>query len=254
MATAQKRLFLAAIENGASEAETALATLPVALHRVPVSRIVRCADPCQRAEIANTLSAFRWILLTSANAATVFFDLVALPQSGSRPHVGCIGPNTADCVRRLGYTVDFVSPEHRGNAFAEAFVRVHESTPGRVLLPRPEKMASPLGERLARAGIEVTQMVLYRTEALPPESLADLDFNDSDLFAFLSPSGVRNFTRRYTIPQRATVFAIGPSTAAALAQLGYENLHTAEAYCRDGLLDTVRGFLDNGDQPEETVP
>jgi uroporphyrinogen-III synthase len=250
MPPARRKLFLAVIENGASDADSALAALPVEIHAVPVSRIVRCADNGQLAEISARVGEFDWVLLSSANAATIFFDLVDVPLSGS-PLIACVGPNTAACVRQLGYSVDFVSSEHRGDAFAEEFACAHGASPITVLLPRPEKMGSQLVERLTRAGIAVTQMILYRTEALPPESLPDLDLHASDLFAFMSPSGARHFGRRYAIPKGTAVFAIGPTTAAALVELGCDHVRTADEFSRDGLLDAVRAFLDNESQPEE---
>ena len=250
MPAARRRLFLAVIENGASEADSALAALPVDIHLAPVSRIVRCPDSGQLAEIGARIGEFDWVMLSSANAATIFFDMVDVPRSGS-PRIACVGPNTAACVRQLGYPVDFVSSEHRGDAFAAEFARAHGASPISVLLPRPEKMGSHLVEKLSQAGIAVTQMILYRTEALPLESLPDLELRASDLFAFLSPSGARHFGQRYALPKGAAVFAIGPTTAAALAGLGCDQVHTADEFSRNGLLDAVRAFLDNESQPED---
>ncbi len=242
----QRKLFLAVVENGAAETDAALATLPLDIHPVPVSRIVRCACRRELAETAARMPRFDWLLLSSANAATIFFELVNIAPTAFSPRIACVGPDTAARVQALGYRVDFISPEHRGDAFAEAFAQAHGEEAVSVLLPRPEKMGSHLAERLHDAGINVSQLVLYRTEALSPDSMPDLHFDPADLFAFLSPSGVKHFLRRYAIPQGADVFAIGPSTAAALSESWKGSVHTAQASSRNGLLDAVRAFLDNG--------
>ena len=119
-----------------------------------------------------------------------------------------------------------------------------------MLLPRPEKMGSDLVERLAGAGIAVTQVVLYRTEPLEAGAAKAPSFCDSDLFVFLSPSGFRHFSRLHPIPKKATAIVIGPTTAAALAAAGHANVVVARQACREGLLDTVRSVLNNSPQPE----
>ncbi len=249
-----RRLFLAVIKNSAAETGSALSSLPVELHPIAVSRIVRCAGKQELDAIARGLPAFDWVLLSSANAATIFFDLVSAPSGGPAPKIACVGPDTAACVEKLGYAVDFVARDHRGDAFAEEFIHAHGSTPISVLLPRPEKMGSRLVEILAQSGVRVTQIVLYRTEPMPLESLPDIKFGKTDLFAFLSPSGVRHFFRRYSIPAESAVFAIGPTTADALEACGHRNVRIAEEFSRNGLVDAVRAFLDNESLPKgETV-
>ncbi len=249
-----RRLFLAVIENGAAETASALANLPVELHPITVSRIVRCADEHELNTITRGLPMFDWVLFTSANAATIFFDVVSFPSGGVSTKIACIGPDTAACVEKRGHRVEFTAPDHRGDAFAEEFVRAYGSVAISVLVPRPEKMGSRLVEILAQSGVNVTQIILYRTEPMPLESLPDIRFEKYDLFAFLSPSGAKHFFKRYSIPAASSVFAIGPTTAAAVEECGHRNIRIAEESSRNGLVDAVRAFLDNESLPKgETV-
>lgn len=245
-----RRLFTATIANGAAETDSALATLPVEFHAVPVSRIVQTCTPEALERVHARLDSFDWLLFASANAAGLFFGPLHPSARGKVPRIACVGPNTAEFVRRMGYPVALVSEIHTGAALAEEFIARHGQNHPSVLLPRPEKMGSDLAERLAGAEIPVTQVVLYRTEPLDPETAEPIAFSDADLFVFMSPSGVKHFTRLHPIPENATAIAIGPTTAAALAAAGHGKITVAARACRDGLLDTVRSILNNSPQQE----
>ncbi len=246
----RRRLFTAAIANGAAETEQALAGLPVEFHAVPVSRIVEIFHCEELDGICSRLHEFDWVFFTSANAASIFLGHLAPSPGGFVPRIACVGPNTADFVRRTGYAVSLVSKAHTGAALADEFIARHGREHPSVLLPRPETMGSDLVERLAGAGIAVTPLVLYRTEPLDADAVQALRFRDSDLFVFMSPSGVKHFTRLHPIPERATAIAIGPTTAAALVAAGHANTVIAAQACREGLLDTVTLILNNSPQPE----
>jgi uroporphyrinogen-III synthase len=246
----RRRLFTATIQNGAAETESALAELPVEFHAVPVSRIVETFHREELDGIYARLHEFDWVILSSANAAAIFLGHLTSSPGEFVPRIACVGPNTADFVARMGYAVSLVSEVHTGAALAEEFIARHGKDRPAVLLPRPEKMGSDLVERLIGAGIPVTQLVLYRTDPLDPGAARTLTFRDSDLFVFMSPSGVKHFTRLHPIPETATAVAIGPTTAAALTAAGHANVVVAERACREGLLDTVLFILNNSPQPE----
>lgn len=246
---AHRKLFLATIENGVSETSMALSRLPVEVHPVPVSRIEPCIDAAEVEHIRARLNDFDWIMFTSANAADVFFRCVGPSPDTLSPRMACIGPNTADHVRSLGYTVEYVAPTHTGDSFAQTFAQTYGQTSGNILLPRPEKMASSIIEHLSRKGFAITPLVMYRTTPLPIEEMPAIAFEPSDIFVFLSPSGIRHFRRRYAVPDDAAVFVIGPTTAAAAADQGFSRIYKASESSRDGLLDVLREFLDNDPQP-----
>ena len=245
-----RRLFTATIANGAAETESALAELPVQFHAVPVSRIVQTCSREALDQVFARLDTFDWLMLSSANAASIFLGNLPASRRGAVPRIACVGPNTADFARRIGYAIRLVSETHTGSALAEEFIARHGKEHPSVLLPRPEKMSGGLVERLTEAGIPVTQLVLYRTEPLDEDAAPGLLFRDSDLFVFMSPSGVKHFVRHHPLPEKATAIAIGPTTGAALAAAGHANVVVAPKACREGLLDTVRSILNNSSKPE----
>ena len=246
----RRRLFTATIADGAAETESALAELPVEFHAVPVSKIVQVCGSEALDRVFARLRDFDWIFFSSANAASIFLEHAPPSAHDIAPRIACVGPNTADFVERMGFAVSLVSEVHTGVALAEEFIARHGQEHPSVLLPRPEKMGGDLAERLTAAGIPVTQLVLYRTDPLDADAAQALTFCDSDLFVFMSPSGVKHFTRLYPMPAKATAIAIGPTTAAALAAVGHANVVTAERACREGLLDTVTSILNNSSEPE----
>jgi len=246
----KRRLFTATISNGAAETESALAELPVEFHGVPVSRIVQtCTQETLDGYYAK-LDTYDWLFFASANAAAIFLGNLPSFRRGSVPRIACVGPNTAEFIKRMGFVVRLVSEIHTGAALADEFIARHGQDRRSVLLPRPEKMGSDLVERLEEAGIPVTQVVMYRTEALEGHCAKKWEFCDSDLFVFMSPSGVKHFTRLHPLPEKATAVVIGPTTAAALSAAGHAKVVVAPKACRESLLDTVRSILNNSPQNE----
>jgi uroporphyrinogen-III synthase len=66
---------------------------------------------------------------------------------------------------------------------------------------------------LRQAGIEYREVVVYRTIATPQK--IDGDYNG---ILFFSPSAVESYLSMNSVPEAATLFAIGNTTAAALEQ------------------------------------
>ena len=96
----------------------------------------------------------------------------------------------------------------------------------RVLLPRSDRAGGELPAMLARAGVEVSDVVAYRTipRAVGADELEALGAVDAFLLA--SPSAVEGLLARVgaagfrRVFPRAIVAAIGPTTAEALRAAG----------------------------------
>jgi uroporphyrinogen III methyltransferase/synthase len=198
----------------------------------PMVRIEPAGDPAAIARALGELDAYDGILLASANAVRELARRAALlgvPLAERRPFVACVGPATARAAREAGLRVDAV-PGSRFDAegLFEALRAALPVAGRRFLLPRAEGGRERLQELLLAAGGRPEALVLYRSA--PPEQAPDtlrkaLVAGEFDTLSFASPSAVRHFAalldgESREAARRCTIAAIGPVTAAALAEAG----------------------------------
>jgi len=177
------------------------------------------------------LGRFDWIAFASATAVEATLGrlrALGLPPPGSGVRIAAVGRATAERLRQLLRSPDLVPAEARGAALAAALGR--QAAGKRVLVPRAAEGRPELLEGLAAAGAEVVAAPCYRTVAAPPEVIAlladRLERGELDAVAFASPSAVKSVVEglgaRSRLLARCTLAAIGPTTAAALAEAGLE--------------------------------
>ncbi len=176
-------------------------------------------------------AAFDWIVFTSARAVAYFGPLGPAPG-----RVACVGPETARAVEAGGGRVDFV-PERGGGAghLAAEMARRFPLAGARVLFPCADRAGPSLADALARAGAQVTRLVVYRTLAGPapvPEP------GGADVVVFLSPSSVEAYEALGGDLAATPALAIGPATERALAERGVRAV-LAPSADRAGILEAL---------------
>jgi len=105
---------------------------------------------------------------------------------------------------------------------------------------RPREQAQPLVDELEAQGFEAVVAPLISVEPLSDEPI---DVSGYEWVVVTSANGARELGRRMTAAP-ARVAAVGPGTAAALAQAGLEAQLVAEEHTQEGLvaaLGTVAG-------------
>ncbi|MBM4285462.1 MAG: uroporphyrinogen-III C-methyltransferase [Deltaproteobacteria bacterium] len=188
------------------------------------------SGPLDRA-IAD-LNTYRWVIFTSANGVTAFFqrlyhlgwDVRALGKCS----LAAIGPATAQALQERGLMADLVPGSFVAEELAQALIRRLE--PGaRVLLARAQVARDALPEMLRRAYIHADVVPVYharRPDAVPPEARAALEAGRVDLLTFTSSNTVKHFAalvgeaRLRELAKDAVVAAIGPITAKTLREYG----------------------------------
>jgi uroporphyrinogen III methyltransferase / synthase len=101
----------------------------------------------------------------------------------------------------------------------------------KVLVTRPREQADPLVTELTGRGFEVVTRPLIRVE---PVSDDPIDVTGYEWVVVTSPNGARELARRMH-GQPEAIAAIGPGTAAALAQAGLPAALEAEVHTQEGL-------------------
>jgi len=195
---------------------------------------VSFSEPSETSELDRAirlLSAYDWILFTSANAARFFAarcrKLGVEPSHAGSFRCAAVGPATASAVAAEGFSVDHVAQEFIGAALAQ---ELSASLAGKkILLPRSERARGDLPNALKAVGAIVSEVVAYHTcgvGAVDPGVMRAVCNAQVDVISFFSPSAVDNMRAELgeellsRLGRSAALAAVGPVTAAALRSAG----------------------------------
>jgi uroporphyrinogen III methyltransferase/synthase len=190
---------------------------------------------------------YDWVLLTSANAARFFLDVLAREGSDlsafQAARLGVVGPRTASALARLGKQVDLVAESFVAESLADS-VLARIPTGARVLLPRAAVAREVIPETLRAAGCVVDVLPVYETgPGDSPEALAALLAGGVDAVLFSSSSTVTYFAEaleRVSGSVRGAVLAaIGPVTAETMRLRGLHPSVVAEVHTMEALVEAL---------------
>ncbi len=181
---------------------------------LPLIEIRPMSDYKEFDNYLKNISDYDWIIFTSRYGAEYFFkrlgdvglDLRAL--NGIK--IAAVGKSSQNRLLNFGIKADLVPRNESSKGLIERFKK--ENLKGKnIFLPRSDISDKGLEKELGKFGALVTTSVAYRN--VMPKDLPDLDLNDFDKIMFTSPSGVRNFKRRYKkVPKNVKVRCIGDVT------------------------------------------
>ncbi|MDP4332523.1 uroporphyrinogen-III synthase [Curtobacterium sp. A7_M15] len=192
-------------------------------------------------------SGYAWMVVTSATAVSVVAERVACLPSDLR--VAAVGEPTARAARAAGWVVDLVPSESSGAALA----RELPDTSGTVLFPRSDLAAPTVVDALRARGIDVDDVVAYRTVGTGDEPVV----LDSPPAAVLVTSGsvAREIAGRLSpLDPRTAVVCIGPGTAAEARAAGLSVHAVARSRSAEALLDAVVETLTPTAPEQEGTP
>jgi uroporphyrinogen III methyltransferase/synthase len=218
---------------------------------LPTIRIEPPADLRAFAELVQDAHAYDWIVFTSPNGVTAFFDLFYKLYDDAREigaaRIAAIGPATAQRIRDYRLHVDLQPEEF----VAESVVREFRKAGGvenlRILLARAEKARDLLPKELSALGAIVDEGLAYRTV---PETRDDFGARrrlleeGADLITFTSSSTVENFLALgLPWPAKMQVASIGPVTSKTARERGLEVAIEARRHDIPGLVAAVLKFF-----------
>jgi uroporphyrinogen III methyltransferase / synthase len=193
------------------------------------------------------LAAYAWVVFTSVNGVTHFFDR-GLAASGldtralGSVRVAAIGPGTADALSAVGIVPDLVPERFVAESLLAAFpppVAARE----RVLLARAETARDVLPEGLRERGYDVDVLPVYRTVRAAPDDadVARVRSGDVDAITFTSSSTVQNFVGLVGAfdGDQPLVVSIGPVTSNTARELGLRVDVEADPHTIAGLVDAL---------------
>lgn len=242
-----QRVVVTRAKAQAAEFTGKLTQLGADVLEIPTIRIGPTPEHRPLAEAMAGLGEYDWLIFTSVNGVTTFFELFhkAFPDLRDLGHmrIAAVGPATAASVQALRLHVDAIPAQHTGAQIAKAISAVESVENLRILLVRAEVANPEIVRALEDLGGIVDDIAVYRTEAelsLGAAEAARLQAEGADWITFTSGSTVQHFHERLPLPDLLRRFpklrlaSIGPETTKVLESLSLKphveaNPHTTEA-------------------------
>jgi uroporphyrinogen III methyltransferase/synthase len=242
-----KRVVVTRARAQASDLVQKLTDLGAQCLETPTIIVVPPQDRTPLERAIENLAGYDWLVFTSVNGVSAFFDCLFSRGLDSRAlgHVrtACIGPATADRLRSYGLGTDILPRTYQAESVVEAFD--HIDLKGKsVLLPRAQEARSVLPEELQRMGAKVDEVAAYQTLPVShnaPQIQKQLQQQAVDMVTFTSSSTVHNFLSLIPSDQRTQLLTgvriacIGPITADTVKSYGLKVDLTAETFTIEGL-------------------
>jgi uroporphyrinogen III methyltransferase/synthase len=226
-----------------------LAELGADVLEVPTIKITAPTDRSVIVDALLGLNAYDWLVFTSANGVTAFFDLFFKRFRDMRDiggaRIAAVGPATAAKLRELHLQVDLTPDEALGQKIAREFAKFESIENLKICLLRAEAANPDLPLALEELGAIVDDIAIYKTVAEtedPAGAGATLLESGADWITLTSGSTVEHFHARFDLPKLLKKFpqtklaSIGPETSQAIRALGLEPALEAKEHTTDGLL------------------
>jgi uroporphyrinogen III methyltransferase/synthase len=215
---------------------------------VPAIKITRPTETDAIVDALLGLNAYDWLVFTSVNGVTAFFDIFFRRFQDMRDiggaRIAAVGPATAAKLRELHLQVDLTPDEFTAKKIAAAFEKFETIENLKMCLLRAEVANPDLPKALEELGAIVDDIAIYKTVAEtedPAGTGAALLESGADWVTFTSGSTVEHFHARFDLPKLLKKFpqmklaSIGPETSKAIRALGLEPALEAKAHTTDGL-------------------
>jgi uroporphyrinogen III methyltransferase/synthase len=207
------------------------------------NEFLRAVACLQRAE-------FNWVIFTSANGVSIFFDALQGLGKDARifgsARIAAIGSETAVTLSEFGVKADFVPTVFTGEQLGKQLMCFTNLRGEKILLLRSKIASNELVGILEQAGAEVLNISVYNIVEQKSECgwlIEKINKGEIDWLTFASSSSARMFFEQ--IPTgvvnsgNVKVASIGPTTSEQLKNLGVRIDVTAEGHTIDGLLDAI---------------
>ena len=215
---------------------------------------IRIEAPTNRQDLIDALlelNAYDWLVFTSANGVTQFFEYFFRQFHDMRDiggaRIAAVGPATANKLKELHLQVDLMPDEAVATSIAEEFAEFESVENLRICLLRAEVATPELPKELEALGAIVDDIAVYRTvpETDDGSTGEKIETAGADWLTFTSGSTVENFHARFDLRKllqkfpKMKVASIGPETSKILKALNVPIAVEAKDHTVDGVVDAI---------------
>lgn len=167
------------------------------------------------ADWVETIPDYDWVVLSSASAVDVLFELMDAANIDLRrlPHLAVSGPSAAKALKARGLHTDYMPTTYTSRELGEGMLVNLSLKDQKVLIPRSTASRSPLPTILEDAGARVDVRDLYENRSLEVPQLPSFD-----AICFCSPSALTALLPHREQLLSSTIASIGPVTRKALEE------------------------------------
>ncbi len=246
-----KRIVVTRTRQQAGVLSERLRAMGADVYELPTIRIEEPTDKMTFGEMVQDVHQYDWLVFTSPNGVTAFFEMFFRVYRDAREiggiKIAAIGPATAKKVAEYRFAVDLQPTEYVAEAVVKAFQEEVGSVENlRVLVARAEEAREVIPQELTRLGAIVDVVAVYRTVAETEDvtgGIARFRAEGADLITFTSSSTAENFMAlNLPLPEGLQTASIGPITSEAMRRLGLPVSVEAEQYDIPGLVDAIAGL------------
>lgn len=246
-----KRIVVTRTRKQAGALSDQLRHLGAEVIELPTIRIEPPSDVRALAELVQDAHGYDWIVFTSPNGVTAFFEMFYKLYDDARDiggaRIAAIGPATAQRVREFHLKVDLQPDEFVAEAVVREFKKVGDIENLRILIARAEEARDLLPRELGALGAIVDVAVAYRTVAEKSdrtEARSRLAAEGADMITFTSSSTVENFLALgLPWPAGMEVASIGPITSKTARDRGLTIGVQATRHDIPGLVEAIRRYF-----------
>ncbi len=249
-----QRIVVTRTREQASQLSKQLHDLGAEVLEIPTIKIVPPSEELRQylIDALLELNSYNWLVFTSPNGVTAFFDLFFKRFQDLRDiggaRIAAIGPATAAKLKELHLLVDLMPDEALASKIATAFDKFETVENLKICLLRAEVANPDLPKALEELGAIVDDVPVYKTVPETEDlngAAAKLAEDGADWITFTSASTVEHFHARFDLPKllkkfpQAQLVSIGPETSKAIRALGLEPTHEAKEHSIDGVIKAL---------------
>jgi uroporphyrinogen-III synthase len=200
---------------------------------LPLIKVSKDVNLHTLAEVFQELGGYEWIVFTSVNGVKYFFEEFHRVYDDIRSfglmRIAVVGEATAAAIREKYLRVDLQPKKANAEELAKALIEREGMDSAKVLVVTGNQNREVLVEKLNEARAIVDTLPVYKTEEtdLAADPVAgDFRAKGADAILFASPSAAQSFFDQAAAlklsakARRPLAGSIGPSTTAAMKQLG----------------------------------
>src|SRR5205823_6839412 len=171
---------------------------------------IRIAPPDEHQNLVDAmlgLNGYDWLVFTSQNGVTMFFDLFFKTFDDLRDiggvRIAAVGPSTAAKLKEIHLKVDLMPEEYVASKIAAAFAKFESVDNLRILLLRAQVANPELPKVLEAMGAIVDDVACYKTVPETDDrngAASRIIESGADWITFTSASTVENFHARFNLP------------------------------------------------------
>jgi uroporphyrinogen III methyltransferase/synthase len=248
-----QRVVVTRTREQASDLARQLLELGAEVLEIPTIKIEPPENKDDLKDALLGLHEYDWVIFTSPNGATTFFDYFFKAFDDLRDiggvKIAAVGPATAAKLKELHLKVDAMPEEYVSSKIAKALTDFESIENLRILLMRAEIANRELPKELESLGAIVDDVASYRTVRETEDrngAAAKLLEGGADWITFTSSSTVENFHARLNLPEllkrfpKMRIASIGPETTKAIKGLGLDATVEARPHNIQGLLNAIQ--------------